>query len=144
MFPVTTRILIVDDMKGVRTLERAVLGELGYKNVLEAGSGQEALDIIRKQASGSEKIELVLTDWKMPDVSGMELLTTIRGDRLLKDLPIIFVTAESEKNKILEALKEKVNDYLVKPFNASTLERKFAVVWKKLFESGGVSLGGDE
>jgi len=134
MFPPTTRILIVDDMKGVRTLERGVLAELGYKNVFEASSGQEALEVIKKQAASGENIELVLTDWKMPDVTGMELLTTIRADKLFQNLPVIFVTAESEKSKILEALKEKVNDYLVKPFNATTLERKFAVVWKKLSE----------
>lgn len=117
------KILIVDDFSTMRKIIRNILTQLGFKNILEADDGTTALEILSK-----EKVDLVISDWNMPKMSGLELLKAVRSNEAIKDLPFIMVTAEAQKENILEAIKYKVNQYIVKPFTPETLKEKLEKV----------------
>ncbi len=112
-------VLIVDDASAMRRIVRGLLKELGFKNIREAENGQLALDELKKK-----KADFVLSDWKMPVMTGIELLKAIRADDNLKTTPVLMVTAEAKQENIVEAVQAGVNNYLVKPFNAATLQEK--------------------
>jgi two-component system chemotaxis response regulator CheY len=118
------KILIVDDFSTMRKIIRNILTQLGFKNILEADDGTTALEILKK-----EKVDLIISDWNMPKMSGLELLKTVRSDENLKDVPFVMVTAEAQKENILEAIKYKVNQYIVKPFTPETLKEKLEKVF---------------
>lgn len=118
------KILIVDDFSTMRKIIRNILIQLGFKNILEADDGTTALEILKK-----EKVDLIISDWNMPKMSGLELLKAVRSDENLKDIPFIMVTAEAQKENILEAIKYKVNQYIVKPFTPETLKEKLEKVF---------------
>lgn len=117
------RILVTDDAASMRQIIKGILAQLGYHEVLEAADGNQALQLLR-----AEGADLLLLDWNMPRMTGIELVRAIRSDPQLKDLPIIMVTAEAEKQKVLEALKAGVNNFVVKPFTPETLKQKIAKV----------------
>ena len=112
-------VLVVDDASAMRRIVRGILKELGFKNIREAQNGQTALDELRKQ-----KADFVVSDWNMPVMTGIELLRAIRADENLKTTPVLMVTAEAKQENIIEAVKAGVNNYIVKPFNAQTLQEK--------------------
>ena len=118
-------VLVVDDAPTMRRIVRGLLRELGLKNVREADDGTTAL-----QALKTKKADLVVSDWNMPQMTGIDLLRAIREDGALKDIPVLMVTAESKKENIMEAVQAGVNNYIVKPFNAKTLEDKLAKIFK--------------
>jgi two-component system chemotaxis response regulator CheY len=118
------KILIVDDFSTMRKIIRNILTQLGFKNILEADDGTTALEILKK-----EKVDLIISDWNMPKMSGLELLKAVRSDENLKDVPFVMVTAEAQKENILEAIKYKVNQYIVKPFTPETLKEKLDKVF---------------
>jgi two-component system chemotaxis response regulator CheY len=118
------KILIVDDFSTMRKIIRNILTQLGFKNILEADDGTTAIEILKK-----EKVDLIISDWNMPKMSGLELLKAVRSDENLKDVPFVMVTAEAQKENILEAIKYKVNQYIVKPFTPETLKEKLEKVF---------------
>jgi two-component system chemotaxis response regulator CheY len=120
-------ILIVDDFPTMRKIVKSVLKQLGYQNVAEAEDGQIALNMLKNNPS----IEFVVSDWNMPNMTGIELLKAVRADAKLKHLPFLMVTAEADKDNIVEAVKSGVNNYIVKPFNAATMKEKIDKVFKK-------------
>lgn len=113
------KILIVDDFATMRKILKNILTQIGFKNIMEAEVGNEALRALKK-----EKFDLVLCDWSMPEMPGIELLEKIRSDQELKEIPFIMVTAEAKKEKILEAVKAGVSNYIVKPFTTETADEK--------------------
>ncbi len=119
------RVLIIDDFATMRKIERNILGQLGIKNVDEADDGTTALPKIQQT-----KYDVILLDWNMPQMSGLELLKAVRADPNIKNVPIIMVTAEALKDNIVAAAQAGVNDYVVKPFTAAVLEDKLAKVLK--------------
>ncbi len=119
----TMKILIVDDYKTMLRIIRNLLAELGFKNVDEASDGSEALESLR-----AKKYDLVISDWNMEPMTGLDLLREVRADEQLKPLPFIMVTAESKTENVVAAKKAGVNNYIVKPFNAATLRSKVAAV----------------
>ncbi|MEO2068173.1 MAG: chemotaxis response regulator CheY [Desulfurobacteriaceae bacterium] len=122
-------ILIVDDMAAMRKILKTLLGQLGYKNVDEAEDGKQALEILK---NNPDKYGLVITDWNMPNMTGIELVQEIRKDEKLKHLPILMVTAEAKKENVLMAIKAGVNNYIVKPFTAETLKEKMEKIFSSL------------
>ncbi|TCK04563.1 response regulator [Phorcysia thermohydrogeniphila] len=122
-------ILIVDDMAAMRKILKTLLAQLGYKNVDEAEDGKQALEILRRNP---DKYQLVITDWNMPNMTGIELVQEIRKDEKLKHLPILMVTAEAKKENVLMAIKAGVNNYIVKPFTAETLKDKIEKIFAAL------------
>jgi len=117
------RFLVVDDFATMRRIVRNLLKELGFVNVDEAEDGNAALQKLR-----ASKFDFVVTDWNMPNMTGLELLKTVRADPQFKHLPFLMVTAEAEKENIIEAVKSGVSNYIVKPFNAETLKEKIEKV----------------
>ncbi len=122
--PPDTKFLVVDDMATMRRIIKSLLSQLGYKNIDEAEDGVEALNKLR-----SQKYDFVITDWNMPNMTGLELVQEIRKDPNLKHLPVLMVTAEAKKENVIAAIKAGVNNYVVKPFTAETLKEKIEKVW---------------
>jgi len=121
------KILVVDDFSTMRRIIKNVLKQLGFENVEEAEDGGQAYS---KLQNGS--FEFVVSDWNMPNVDGLEMLKKIRADAQLKELPVLMVTAEAEKEKVIEAIKAGVNNYVVKPFTAEILKEKMDKIFDKL------------
>ena len=116
-------ILIVDDYKTMLRIIRNLLKQLGFNNVDEATDGSMALQKLRDKDYG-----LVISDWNMEPMTGIQLLREVRADAKLKALPFIMITAESKTENVIAAKEAGVNNYIVKPFNAATLKTKLATV----------------
>lgn len=117
------KILVVDDFATMRKIIKNILTQLGFKNIFEADDGTSALEVLKK-----EKIDIIISDWNMPKMNGLELLKKVKGDPNLKDIIFIMVTAEAQKDNVIEAIKHGVNQYIVKPFTPETLKEKLEKV----------------
>ena len=113
------KILIVDDFATMRRIVKNILVQLGYKQIIEADDGTTAVDVLKQ-----EKFDLIISDWNMPKMTGLDLLKHVRADDGMKDTPFIMVTAEAQQDNIIMAVKAKVSQYIVKPFTAETLGEK--------------------
>ena len=116
-------VLIVDDYKTMLRIIRNLLKQLGFNNVDEAADGSAALQKLRDKSYG-----LVISDWNMEPMSGLQLLKEVRADVKLKEVPFIMITAESKSENVIAAKEAGVSNYIVKPFNAATLKGKLTVV----------------
>lgn len=121
------RFLVVDDFSTMRRIVRNLLKELGFSNVEEAEDGQVALHKLRNST-----FEFVVSDWNMPNMTGIELLKNVRSDPSLKHLPFLMVTAEAKKENIIEAATAGASGYIVKPFTAATLDEKLGKIFQNL------------
>jgi two-component system chemotaxis response regulator CheY len=117
-------VLVVDDYSTMRRILRNLLEQLGFKNVDEADSGSGALEKLRT----GKNYGLVISDWNMEPMTGLQLLKEVRADMKLKGTPFIMVTAESKTENVVAAKEAGVNNYIVKPFNAATLKQKMESV----------------
>ena len=113
------KILVVDDFSATRTIVINYLSKLGYKNTVEAEDGFSALARLK-----SALFDLVVTDWSMSDMSGLDLLKQIRADSDLKHIPVLMVTSEDLHGNIVTAIKAGLNDYIVRPFEEHTFKQK--------------------
>ena len=120
------RILVVDDSNTMRRVVVATLKQVGFTNVTMAEDGQEAWDILQK-----EPFELVLCDYRMPRLLGVDLLKLVRNDPKLAKMPFIMITAESMPENVVEAAKFGVSGYIVKPFSSDQIKKKIAAVFNK-------------
>lgn len=120
------KVLIVDDFATMRRIVKNILTQLGYKNIIEADDGSTALEIIKK-----EKIDLIISDWNMPKMTGLDFLKAVRANADTSAIPFIMVTAEAQQDNIIMAVKAKVSQYIVKPFTAETLSEKIGKVFGK-------------
>jgi two-component system chemotaxis response regulator CheY len=118
------KVMIVDDFATMRRILRNILKQIGFKNIIEADDGKNALKKLKK-----EKVDLIMCDWNMPEMPGIELLKNVRSDDELKDIPFVMVTAEAQKDNIIEAVKSGVSNYVVKPFSAETIAEKLNKVF---------------
>ena len=120
------KILVVDDFATMRRIIKNILRQLGYKNIEEADDGDVGLKLLKAQP-----FDFIISDWNMPRMSGLELLKAVRSDDQLGDMPFLMVTAEAQKENVIEAVKAKVSNYIIKPFTAETLSEKI----NKIFDS---------
>ena len=120
-----TKFLVVDDFSTMRRIVRNLLKELGFIKVEEAEDGVMALQKLR-----GSNFDFVVTDWNMPNMTGIELLKSIRADAQLKSLPVLMITAEAKKENIVEAAQSGASGYIVKPFTAATLDEKLSKIMK--------------
>ncbi|MES2311800.1 MULTISPECIES: chemotaxis response regulator CheY [Rhodanobacter] len=127
------KILVVDDFSTMRRIVRNLLVELGFSNPLiqEADDGESAIAMLR-----SLPFDLVVTDWNMPNMTGIDLLRAIRAEGALKGLPVLMVTAENNRDQIIAAAQAGVNGYIVKPFTAITLKEKLTKIFERIAASG--------
>jgi two-component system chemotaxis response regulator CheY len=119
----TMPILIVDDYKTMLRIIRNLLKQLGFENVDDAADGSQALQKMREKPYG-----LVISDWNMEPMTGLQLLREVRSDKKLAAVPFIMITAESKTENVVAAKEAGVNNYIVKPFNAATLKSKLVSV----------------
>lgn len=119
-------ILVVDDFSTMRRIVKTCLKQLGFDNTADAEDGQIALN---KLKDGDFK--LIVSDWNMPNMMGIDLLRAVRSDPKLKALPFLMVTAEAQKENVLEAAKAGVSNYIVKPFTADQLQAKLEAIFTK-------------
>ncbi|MDR0307304.1 MAG: response regulator [Chitinispirillales bacterium] len=117
------KVLLVDDSVTMRRIQKTQIGTLGITDILEAGDGQEALEKLK----ANMPVDLVLLDWNMPVMDGITFLKTARADAAFKDVKIIMCTSESEKSRVVEALKSGANNYIIKPFTPEALKEKLGL-----------------
>lgn len=126
MVDVNMKFLVVDDFSTMRRIVKNLLKELGFSNLEEAEDGVDALNKLRGGG-----FDFVVSDWNMPNMTGIDLLRAIRADATLKHLPVLMVTAEAKRENIIEAAQAGASGYVVKPFTAATLDEKL----KKIFQT---------
>lgn len=115
------KVLVVDDMAAMRHVMMNMLRHVGFNQLDEAVDGFQALGMLK-----NNQYDLVITDLNMPKMDGQQLLKSIRNDQALKDTPVIMVTCENDKQKVQQALLEKVSGFILKPFNLQTLEKQLS------------------
>ena len=113
------RVLVVDDFSTMRRIVKNILRQLGFTNMVEADDGTTAWEILNK-----DRIEFIVSDWNMPQMTGIELLRKVRANEEFADIPFLMVTAEAQQENIIEAVQAKVSNYIVKPFTAETMKQK--------------------
>ena len=127
MVDANMKFLVVDDFSTMRRIVRNLLKELGFVNVQEAEDGVDALNKLR-----GEDFDFVVSDWNMPNMTGIDLLRAIRADAKLKHLPVLMVTAEAKRENIIEAAQAGASGYVVKPFTSATLDEKLRKIFEKM------------
>ena len=133
MFDVKTRVLVVDDMLTMRKIVSKACREIGFTDITEAADGAFGWQAI---TDAKAPIGLIISDWNMPNCTGLELLKRIRGDKRFVHLPFVLVTAEAEQQQVVEALKAGVDGYVVKPFTPQNLKTKLEAVHAKRTSDG--------
>jgi two-component system chemotaxis response regulator CheY len=126
MFNLKIKVLVVDDFPTMRRIVKNLLKQLGFENIDEAEDGAQALSKLKAGGYG-----LVVSDWNMPVMEGIDLLKHVREDEALKTMPFLMVTAEAEKDKVITAIKAGVDNYVVKPFTAEVLKEKLEKIADK-------------
>ena len=126
MFNLKIKVLVVDDFPTLRRIVKNLLKQLGFENIDEAEDGAQALGKLKAGGYG-----LVVSDWNMPVMEGIDLLKHVREDEALKTMPFLMVTAEAEKDKVITAIKAGVDNYVVKPFTAEVLKEKLEKIADK-------------
>lgn len=121
------KFLIVDDQSTMRRIIKNLLHDLGYTNVTEADDGKTALPMLQ-----AGNFDILITDWNMPGMPGIELLKAVRADVKLAKLPVLMLTAEAKREQIIEAAQAGVNGYVIKPFTAATLKEKLDKIFATL------------
>jgi two-component system chemotaxis response regulator CheY len=129
MFSPDTHVLVVDDMMTMRKLVTKTCKELGFSKITDAADGALAWAAIQQ---ADPPIGLIISDWNMPNTSGLDLLKRVRADSRFGKIPFIMVTAEAEQHQIMEAVKSGVSNYVIKPFTAEVLKEKLEAVHKKI------------
>lgn len=118
------KLLVVDDSSTMRRIIKNTLARLGHKDVLEGADGVEGWSVL----DDNPDVDMLITDWNMPEMNGLELVKRVRADERFIDLPIIMVTTEGGKAEVITALKAGVNNYIVKPFTPQVLKEKLGAV----------------
>lgn len=120
------KVLVVDDFATMRRIVKNVLKQIGFTKIVEADDGSTALAVLK-----NDKVDLIISDWNMPKVTGLELLKAVRGDDSMKNIPFLMVTAEGQKDNIVQAVQAGVSNYVVKPFTPETIQEKIEQMFKK-------------
>lgn len=128
MFDPKTRLLIVDDMMTMRKLVMKICRDLGFNDLSEANNGAKAWEAV---SAAKPPIGVIISDWNMPESTGIDLLKRVRADSRFSKTPFLLVTAEAEGHQVKEALEAGVDAYIVKPFTADTLKEKLTQVYQK-------------
>jgi len=118
------KVLVVDDFATMRRIVKNVLKQIGFSDIMEADDGATAWDVLKEN-----KIDLIVSDWNMPKMTGLDLLKTVRGEESTKEIPFLMVTAEAQKDNVLQAVQAGVSNYIVKPFTADGVKEKLTQIF---------------
>ncbi|MFA6237447.1 MAG: response regulator [Bacteriovorax sp.] len=124
------KILVIDDMATMRKIIKNMLKQIGFTNISEADDGSTAWPMIENAMKEGSPFQLVVSDWNMPNMSGLELLKNIRTTAGTEKLPFLMITAEAEQGNVVVAVKAGVNNFIVKPFSAQILKEKIDKIFK--------------
>ena len=127
MLDLSLKVLVVDDFSTMRRIVKNLLKQIGYKNIDEAEDGVQALSKLQDGGYG-----LVVSDWNMPNMDGLEMLKAVRQNPAIKNIPVLMVTAEAEKEKVITAIQAGVNNYVVKPFTGEILKEKLDKIFDRI------------
>jgi len=127
MLDLSLKVLVVDDFSTMRRIIKNLLKQIGYKDIDEAEDGVQALSKLQDGGYG-----LVVSDWNMPNMDGLEMLKAVRQDPAIKNIPVLMVTAEAEKEKVITAIQAGVNNYVVKPFTGEILKEKLDKIFDRI------------
>jgi len=136
MFPKETKILIVDDMNVMRRLVSSLLQELGFLSVVEAFDGGDAWNKLQKAASSGSPFQLVISDWNMPRLMGIDLLRRLRQSEVYSQIPFIMLTAENDQESVRESAEAGVTCHLAKPFQIDDLREQLRIAYEKCQQQG--------
>lgn len=131
MIPRDIKVLIVDDMPTIRDLVKSQLKNMGFKAIFEAVDGESALNLLIQHDLSGERIRLVISDWNMPKMSGLDLLKKVRAAEQWANLPFVLLTSEAERDQVTEAILSGVSQYVVKPFTPKAFDEKITSAWNK-------------
>jgi two-component system chemotaxis response regulator CheY len=120
------KVLVVDDFATMRRIIKNALKQIGFADIMEADDGTTALAVLKDKA-----VDLIISDWNMPNMNGLDLLKKVRGDKETKAIPFIMVTAEAQKENVLQAVQAGVSNYIVKPFTAEAMKTKLSQTLEK-------------
>ena len=120
------KILLVDDFAAMRRILKNVFSQIGLTNIIEADDGTTAIDVLKEN-----KVDLIVSDWTMPKMSGLDLLKTVRSNEDTKNTPFLMVTASSQRDDLLKAIQAGVSNYIIKPFTADTVKEKLMLIFNK-------------
>lgn len=123
-FDTSLKVLVVDDFATMRRIVKGVLKQLGFNDIIEAEDGDLALKELHK-----ENVGLIVSDWNMPNMTGLDLLKAVRADAKLKNTPFLMVTAEGQKENVVQAVQAGVSNYIVKPFTPETFSAKLEKIF---------------
>ena len=124
------KILVVDDMATMRKIIKNMLGQIGFTNITEADDGATAWPMIENAIKEGSPYEFIVSDWNMPQLSGLDLLKRVRETQGLEKLPFLMITAEAEQGNVVIAVKAGVSNFIVKPFSAAVLKEKIDKIFK--------------
>jgi two-component system chemotaxis response regulator CheY len=128
MFPPSTKVLILDDMMTMRKIVTKTLKEIGFVDILEAADGNQGWELL---STLNPPVQLIISDWNMPNCTGLELLKKVRADARYQKVPFILLTAESEAHQVAQALSIGVSGYIIKPFTSDSIREKLEQIHKK-------------
>jgi two-component system chemotaxis response regulator CheY len=131
MFPLESKIMVIDDSSFARSVVKTSLNELKYMNVLEADTAQRAQELLNEAEKAKSPIAVLICDIHMPNMTGIELLKWVRGQEIFKAMPVIILTASQERAEILEAGKLGASHFLIKPFTTAILKERLDSTWTK-------------
>ncbi|MCX6117319.1 MAG: response regulator [Proteobacteria bacterium] len=114
------KILIVDDFPTMRRIVKTLLRQSGYNNFLEADDGAHGIELLKSNSD----VDFIICDWNMPNINGLEMLKTVRSQGSMREIPFLMVAAESEKDQMLDAVKNGVSNFIIKPFTGAALQEK--------------------
>lgn len=127
---VSKKVLIVDDFSTMRRILKNILKQIGFTNISEADDGSTAWEELQKNS-----FDLIICDWNMPKMSGIELLKKVRADDTYKDIPFLMVTAEAQKQNVIEAVQAGVSNYVVKPFTAESISENLRKLYPDYYQN---------
>ncbi len=127
------KFMIVDDFPTMRRIVKTILRQHGYTNFLEADDGQKAYQLLKENPD----IEFIISDWNMPNMTGLEFLKAVRADPKFKHLPFLMVTGETEKENVIAAVKSGVSNYVTKPLTGKTLIEKLQKIYQTVGQKAG-------
>lgn len=131
MFPPETKILVVEDTLPIREIITAFLRNLGFKNIFESDDVPGALKHLQTATDAYQPIELIISDWKMPGMSGLDLLNSVRRKPEWTKIPFVFLTSENKQDQIIRAIQSGANNYILKPLIEDTLRDKLRRTWEQ-------------
>lgn len=132
MFSANLKVLIVDDMETMRAMLNNYLTDMGFKRIVMATDGTEAVTKLKDSLKTNDPFHIIICDWDMPNMNGIDFLKFCQSDEKFKNIPVIFVTVEGNQKNILEAITHGVADYIVKPYTQSLLQSKLQRVMNRI------------